>query len=63
MEFVPLLYLPSKHYNYQGANAQCDHSIEPDAPAVFVVDVINPIWNTISCEDDGESQDDDKGNP
>ena len=63
LESDPLSYLPSEHYNYQGSNAQCYHSIKPDASAVFAVDVINPVWNTISCEDDGESQDDDKGNP
>ena len=62
-ESVPLSYLPSEHCNYQGANAQCNHSKEPGLPAVFAVDVVNPVWNTISCEDDGEAQDDDKGNP
>tara|TARA_Y100000739_G_scaffold197055_1_gene179463 strand:+ start:82 stop:417 length:336 start_codon:yes stop_codon:yes gene_type:complete len=44
------------HCDQQITCAQCDHTIEPCFPAVFTVDVINPSWNTISCEGDGKAQ-------
>ena len=52
--------LSFEHCNQQWNGAQCDHAIEPGFSAVFTIDIVNPLWNAISCKDDGNSQNNDK---